>query len=107
LTTPAEPLGISVEVAYAEPQRAIVKAFRLASPATVAEALAAAAADPDFAGIDIAGSAAGVFGSLARPEQPLKEGDRVEIYRALAVDPKTARRARVKEARRTRRAAPK
>jgi uncharacterized protein len=100
LTSPAESLGILVEVAYAEPQHAIVKAYRLACTAVLADALAAAAADPDFAGIDVAGAAAGVFGALARPDQPLKAGDRVEIYRTLAVDPKDARRARAKQARR-------
>ena len=100
MTSPAEPSSILVEVAYAEPQHAIIKGFRLASTATLADALAAAAADPDFAGIDLAGAAVGVFGTLARPEQPLKEGDRIEIYRTLAVDPKAARRARAKQARR-------
>ena len=100
MRSPAESSGILVEVAYAEPQHAIVKVFRLASTATLADALAAAAADPDFAGIDLAGAAAGVFGALARPEQPLKAGDRVEIYRPLAVDPKAARRARAQQARR-------
>jgi putative ubiquitin-RnfH superfamily antitoxin RatB of RatAB toxin-antitoxin module len=100
MTSPVKHSSIIVEVAYAEPQRAIVKAFRLTSTATLADALAAAAADPEFAGIDLAGAAVGVFGTLARPEQPLKAGDRIEIYRALAVDPKAARRARAKQARR-------
>jgi len=100
LTSPAEPLGILIEVTYAEPQHAIVKAFRVASTATLADALAAAAADPDFAGIDIVHAPVGVFGTLARPEQPLKAGDRIEIYRTLAIDPKAARRARAKQARR-------
>ena len=90
---------IRVEVVYALPQRAVVKVFRLPAPATVADALARAAADPDFGGIDIAHAAVGVFGRLARPEQLLKEGDRIEIYRALAIDPKAARRARAKQSR--------
>ena len=42
----------------------------------------------------------GVYGKLARSEQALKPGDRVEIYRALPTDPKAARRARAKQARR-------
>jgi len=33
------------------------------------------------------------------PESPLRDGDRVEIYRALIADPKQARRARVKKRR--------
>jgi uncharacterized protein len=97
---PLEPSSLVVEVAYALPQRAIVKTFRLASPATVADALEMAGADPDFSGIDLTEAAVGVFGTLARPEQLLRAGDRIEVYRALAVDPKAARRARVKQARR-------
>jgi uncharacterized protein len=100
MVEPDEVPVILIEVAYAEPQRAVVKAFRLASPATVGDALKAAAADPDFDGIDIDPEAVGVYGKRARTEQALAAGDRVEIYRALAVDPKAARRARVKQARR-------
>jgi putative ubiquitin-RnfH superfamily antitoxin RatB of RatAB toxin-antitoxin module len=95
------PADIGVEVTYAEPHRAIVKAYRLAPPATIDDALRLAAADPEFAGIDFAGSAVGIFGRVAAQGQMLADGDRVEIYRPLAADPKSARRARAREARRT------
>ena len=36
----------------------------------------------------------GVWGRKALPQQPLRDQDRVEIYRPLTVDPKVARRAR-------------
>ncbi|MCZ8251237.1 MAG: RnfH family protein [Hylemonella sp.] len=36
----------------------------------------------------------GVWGRKAGPEQLLRAGDRVEIYRPLRVDPKVARRER-------------
>ena len=97
----APPTDIGIEVAYAEPDRAVVKSYRLAPPATIGDALRLAAADPDFAGIDFAGSAVGIFGRLSTPGQVLADGDRVEIYRPLAADPKTARRARAREARRS------
>lgn len=44
--------------------------------------------------IDAAEQAAGVFGERVTLERQLENGDRVEIYRALIADPKTARRAR-------------
>ncbi len=97
---PQERSVIIVEVAYALPGRAIVKALRLAAPATVADALQLAAADADFAGIDMTRAAVGVYGRLAGRGQLLESGDRIEIYRALAADPRAARRARVKQARR-------
>lgn len=95
----AAPADIAIEVTYAEPHRAIVKAYRLSPAATVADALRLAAADPEFAGIDLAGSAVGIFGRVSAPGLVLADGDRVEIYRPLAADPKTARRARAREAR--------
>lgn len=36
----------------------------------------------------------GVWGRKATMEQPLRDGDRVEVYRPLQVDPKLARRER-------------
>ena len=39
----------------------------------------------------------GVWGRRCTPQQVLREGDRVEIYRPLKVDPKVARRERFRE----------
>ncbi len=97
---PGQAGPLCVEVTYALPQQAVVKTFHLHPPATIEDVLRLAAADPAFAGIDIAHAAVGVFGKLANPGQLLRHLDRVEIYRPLAADPKLARRARAKEARR-------
>jgi putative ubiquitin-RnfH superfamily antitoxin RatB of RatAB toxin-antitoxin module len=94
---------IDVDVCYAESARAVVRTYRLPASASVADALRLAVADPAFAAIEIDRSAVGVFGIVAGPNQPLQHGDRVEIYRALAADPKSARRARAREARKPRR----
>jgi putative ubiquitin-RnfH superfamily antitoxin RatB of RatAB toxin-antitoxin module len=91
---------IRVEVCRALPLRCISRSYELAPPATVRDVLALAAADPAFDGIDL--SAVGIFGRIADAAEPVAEGDRVEIYRPLAADPKNARRARVREARRRR-----
>ncbi len=46
-------------------------------------------------GVSVAPEACtGVWGKKAEPDQVLVNGDRVEIYRALKVDPKIARRLR-------------
>ena len=45
-------------------------------------------------GIDIGNPALGIYGRLVKPDTPLREGDRVELYRPLNVDPKEARRAK-------------
>ncbi len=90
---------LQIEIAYAEPQRAVVKALSLPSGSCVADALRLAAFDPDFTGVDLANSALGIFGRPTRPDHALQQGDRIEIYRPLAADPKVARRARAKQAR--------
>ena len=41
----------------------------------------------------------GVWGRRQPPQAPLRERDRVELYRPLQVDPKEARRQRYKRAR--------
>ena len=93
---------INVQVSYAEPERAVVKTYRLPTPVRIEDALRLAHSDPDFAGVDLDHSAVGVFGRVAALSQTLSEGDRIEIYRPLAADPKSARRERVKEARKRR-----
>jgi putative ubiquitin-RnfH superfamily antitoxin RatB of RatAB toxin-antitoxin module len=96
---PVSDAPLEIEIVYAEPQRAIVKELRLPGGACVADALRLAALDPDFIGVDLEHSALGIFGRLARRDQPLRQGDRIVIYRPLAADPKEARRARAKQAR--------
>ncbi|GAB6067027.1 RnfH family protein [Methylothermus subterraneus] len=81
-----------VEVVYALPevQRVIEVAF--APGMTVGEALEKSGLLAEFPGIDRA--KVGIFGRVCRQDTELKPGDRVEIYRPLAVDPKQARRLR-------------
>ena len=85
---------IDIEVVYALPQRAIVKSLRMAQGTLVGEALAQAAREAEFFGVDLANAPVGIFGKLARKEQTLKDGDRLEIYRPLLEEPKAARRSR-------------
>ena len=42
-------------------------------------------------------AATGVWGKVRPAHYVLREGDRIEIYRALKADPKQARRARVEQ----------
>ncbi len=45
--------------------------------------------------IDLSTQSVGIFGKIQPLDTPLSCGDRVEIYRALIVDPKLARQRRV------------
>jgi uncharacterized protein len=87
--------GLWVEIVYAQAQRSIGKSLRLPQGSTISDALAAAASDTDLKGVDLANSPVGIFGKVARRDQTLKDGDRIEIYRSLLEEPKLARRKRL------------
>jgi len=85
---------ITVEVVLALPGRMRRWEVKLGEGATVEQAVAAADLGEDTALVDP--RRLGVFGRLATPGQVLHAGDRVEIYRPLALDPKDARRRRAR-----------
>jgi putative ubiquitin-RnfH superfamily antitoxin RatB of RatAB toxin-antitoxin module len=86
--------GIQIEIVLARPHRTESLTLILAPGATVADALARAALTPEFAGMGDSAAQVGIFGRIVNREQVLRQGDRVELYRPLAADPKTARRKR-------------
>ncbi len=81
-----------VQVAYAAPRQQLVVELRLVEGATVAQALAAAL--PQLPIDDWRNHAVGVYGEVCAEDRVLREADRVEIYRPLVMDAKTARRER-------------
>ena len=89
-----KPDMFKVEIVYALAQRTIALALEVPPGATVADALRLSAADRGFQDLDLAHAAVGIFGKVASRDQPLKEGDRIEIYRPLLEEPKLARRNR-------------
>jgi putative ubiquitin-RnfH superfamily antitoxin RatB of RatAB toxin-antitoxin module len=86
---------IRVTVVYS-PQPRVVHEWELVLPtgATVQQAIEASGLRAEFPDFDLQSSGAGVWGRKATAGQPLREQDRVEIYRPLKVDPKLARRER-------------
>jgi len=80
--------SIKVEVVYALPGSAQAATVSLPAGSTAAEAVAAS-------GLSRRGKI-GIFGKVVDPQTPLSDGDRVEIYRSLALDPKEARRRRAR-----------
>jgi hypothetical protein len=45
--------------------------------------------------IDLSAQKVGIFGKLAKLDAPIKEGDRVEIYRQITADPAQVQRRRI------------
>jgi len=96
---------MEVRVIYALPNAQHIVALDLADGATVEEAIQHSGLLEKFPEIDLATNKVGIFAKLAKIDQPLQDGDRVEIYRPLqrrrdarAVEEKKARiRARKQE----------
>jgi putative ubiquitin-RnfH superfamily antitoxin RatB of RatAB toxin-antitoxin module len=85
-------MAIRVEVVYALPGVEDAVSVSLAAGATVGDALDASRVAQRHPGIDL--TRLGIHGKAVKAETPVSDGDRVEIYRRLALDPKEARRQR-------------
>lgn len=75
-----------VEVVLAFPDRVQHVRLELPAGATAGDAVTAAGFGDAHA--------IGIFGKRVKNDHALRDGDRVEIYRPLAMDPKEARRRR-------------
>lgn len=88
-----DPATIEIELAYAEAERQFLRRFSLPQGACVADAIRASGIEAAF-GIDAARFDAGIWSKAVPRDAPLREGDRVELYRPLKADPKESRRRR-------------
>lgn len=88
---------VTVEVVYAEPAHRWLRRVSLPAGSTVMQAIEASGLQQEVAGLVVDPARLGVFSRKAAPNQVLNEGDRVEIYRPLTLDPKEARRRRAHE----------
>lgn len=89
--------SIAVEVAYATPAEQVIIPITIARGATLAQAIEHSGIQARFPEIDLAVNKVGVFGKLGKLDAEVREGDRVEIYRALIADPKEIRKQRAAE----------
>ncbi|SAK67245.1 protein RnfH [Caballeronia hypogeia] len=89
-----------IDVCYGLPGGAFLTRVELREGATVREAIEASGVLRAHQEIDLATQKVGVFGKLRPLDAALADLDRVEIYRPLKVDPKTARQRRVDKTRR-------
>jgi putative ubiquitin-RnfH superfamily antitoxin RatB of RatAB toxin-antitoxin module len=85
---------LQIEVVFAGVDVVLRKSVLVETGATVADAVRASGIADDLAAKGIDSTRLGVFGREAVPTTPLRQGDRVEIYRPLKIDPKEARRRR-------------
>lgn len=85
---------MKVEIAFALPHQQIILPLEAPENCTVEKAVDASGILERFPEIDLSKNKVGIFGKLVKLDTLLGEGDRVEIYRPLIIDPKQARRQR-------------
>jgi putative ubiquitin-RnfH superfamily antitoxin RatB of RatAB toxin-antitoxin module len=83
-----------VEVVYALPERQVLLELEVEEGTSARQAIERSGILRQFPQIDLARDGIGVFGKVVPLDAPLRDGDRVEIYRPLLADPKQARRER-------------
>lgn len=91
----AEPARLRISVSFSPRPRAVeTVALDLDLESDVHAALRASGLLERYPDIDGPGLKVGVWGALVALDRPLRDGDRVEIYRPLTADPKEKRRRR-------------
>ena len=95
---------VNIEVAYATPEKQLIIALAVLKGTSMYEAVLQSNIEKKFNDLDLAQSQMGIFGKLeSLPKQKIvEEGDRIEIYRPLKIDPKEARKERAKKSLATR-----
>ncbi|MBU2953446.1 RnfH family protein [Marinobacter sp. F3R08] len=90
---------IGVEVAYARPDKQEIVPVQVPEGATALEAARLSGIAAIFPEIDVDTIDMGVFGKVIKDPaaHALRDGDRIELYRPLKIDPKQARLNRAKK----------
>ncbi|EKD76928.1 MAG: hypothetical protein ACD_42C00532G0008 [uncultured bacterium] len=85
-----------ITISYATPEKQVEIAITVADNCTVAQAIAFSKITDQFPKIKISDNSVGIFGKCVTLNTIVHDGDRVEIYRPLIMDPKEARRAKAR-----------
>jgi putative ubiquitin-RnfH superfamily antitoxin RatB of RatAB toxin-antitoxin module len=85
---------IHVEVAYALPEEQFLAEIEVDDTATAMDAIRQSGVFEKYPDLQQQNPDIGIFSRKVSPDTGLNDGDRIEIYRPLVVDPKEARRLR-------------
>jgi putative ubiquitin-RnfH superfamily antitoxin RatB of RatAB toxin-antitoxin module len=85
---------MNVGVCYAEVDRQLWMRLEVPDDSTIEQAIQLSGVLKLYPEINLATQKVGIFGKIASLETPVKDGDRVEIYRQITVDPQTVQRRR-------------
>lgn len=77
---------MNVGIAYAKPTTQVWRTIQVPEGASVRDVIEASGLLGDFPELDLSTNKVGIFGTIAKLDKPVKDGDRVEIYRAIHPD---------------------
>ena len=85
---------LEIEIVYGLADRQVLKNMTVAEGTTVREAALRSGLEVEFPELDLQQAPLGIFGKAVKDKTVLRDGDRIEVYRPLLIDPKEARRKR-------------
>jgi len=88
---------LEIEIVYGLADRQVLKSMTVVEGTTVREATLKSGLEVEFPELDLQQSPLGIFGKAVKDETVLRDGDRIEVYRPLLIDPKEARRKRAEQ----------
>lgn len=80
---------MKISIAYAVPGRQVLIAHNVPEGTTIQSAIESSGILEQLPNVDLQKNKVGIFGKAKPLDTPLAEGDRVEIYFPVTVDPKT------------------
>ncbi|MFU8788657.1 MAG: RnfH family protein [Methylobacter sp.] len=83
---------MNVGVCYAESDRQLWMRLEVPDSSTIEETIKLSGVLKLYPEINLASQKVGIFGKIAALDTAVKDGDRVEIYRQITVDPQTVQR---------------
>lgn len=86
--------SITIEVVYGTAAQQCLLKVRVTPPVTIEHVIRASGILERFPEIDLSTQKVGIFSKVRALGDAVEDGDRIEIYRPLIIDPKEARRAK-------------
>jgi len=86
----------SVELTYATAKRQVLLELTVAAGQTVGQVIEESGIYVEFPNEELEAADVGVWGRSVERSHAVSDGDRIEIYRPLQMDPRDARRSRAK-----------
>ncbi|MDP3877179.1 MAG: RnfH family protein [Methylobacter sp.] len=83
---------MNVGVCYAESDRQLWMRLEVPDSSTIEETIKLSGLLKLYPEINLASQKVGIFGKITPLDSVVKDGDRVEIYRQITVDPQTVQR---------------